>query len=183
MGFVEGRLARGYVGASLLFLASWACNDYFLRFSGSYVNSTMFRIIGQAYSGDMPVYIAISARRRDGEILGGGYEHGEVTFNVPVQCSVRHPAVFDEKLLAGLSAAVAADSEVASLLRTTLPFVEVANTDDEEHSLLRRTRTRSSTSTSCCHGERGASRRFPYGTTHAGPDARTIRSGCCFVTR
>ena len=118
-------------GASLLFLASWACNDYFPRFSGSYVNSTMFRIIGQAYSGDMPVYIAISARRRDGEILGGGYEHGEVTFNVPVQRSVRHPAVFDEKLLAGLSAAVAADSEVASLLRTTLPFVEVANTDDD----------------------------------------------------
>ena len=118
-------------GASLLFLASWACNDYFPRFSGSYVNSTMFRIIGQAYSGDMPVYIAIPARRRDGETLDGGYEHGEFTFNVPVQCSILEPAVFDEDLLAGLSAAVAADSEVAGLLRTTLPFVEVANTDDD----------------------------------------------------
>ena len=118
-------------GASLLFLASWACNDYFPRFRRSYVNSTMFRIIGQAYSGDMPEGIAISARRRDGEILGGGYKHGEVTFNVPVQCSIREPAVFDEDFLAGLSAADAADSEVAGLLRTTLPFVEVANTDDD----------------------------------------------------
>ena len=118
-------------GASLLFLASWACNDYFPRFRRSYVNSTMFRIIGQAYSGDMPVHIAISARRRDRETLGGGYKHGEVTFNVPVQCSIREPAVFDEDFLAGLSAAVAADSEVAGLLRTTLPFVELANTDDD----------------------------------------------------
>ena len=118
-------------GASLLFLASWACNDYFPRFGGSYVNSTMFRIIGQAYSGDMPVHIAISARRRDGETLGGGYKHGEVTFNVPVQCSIRETAVFDEDFLAGLSAAVAADSAVAGRLRTTLPFVELANTDDD----------------------------------------------------
>ena len=122
-------------GASLLFLASWACNDYFPRFRRSYVNSTMFRIIGQAYSGDMPVGIAISARRRDGETLGGGYKHGEVTFNLPVQCSIREPAVFDEDFLedflAGLSAAGAADSEVAGLLRTTLPFVELANTDDD----------------------------------------------------
>ena len=118
-------------GASLLFLASWACNDYFPRFGGSYVNSTMFRIIGQAYSGDMPVDIAISARRRDGETLGFGYKHGEVTFNVPVQCSIRETAVFDEDFVAGLSAAVAADSAVAGLLRTTLPFVELANTDDD----------------------------------------------------
>ena len=51
-------------GASLLFLASWACNDYFPQYGGlgSYVNSTMFRIIGQAYSGGMPVHIAIPAR-------------------------------------------------------------------------------------------------------------------------
>ena len=127
MGFVEGRtVPQSCGGASLLFLASWACNDYFPRFSGSYVNSTLFLIIGQAYSGDMPVYIAIPARRRDGETLDGGYEHGEVTFNVPVQCSIREPAVFDEDLLAGLSAAVAADSEVAGLLRMTLRFVEVA---------------------------------------------------------
>ena len=118
-------------GASLLFLVSWACNDYFPWYGGSYVNSTMFRIIGQAYSGDMPVHIAIPARRRDGESLDGGYKHGEITFNVPVQCSIRAPAVFDEDFLAGLSAAVAADSEVTSLLRTTLPFVEVANTDDD----------------------------------------------------
>ena len=117
--------------ASLLFLASWACNDYFPRFRRSYVNSTMFRIIGQAYSGDMPVDIAISARRRDGETLGFGYKHGEVTFNVPVQCSIRETAVFDEDFVAGLSAAVAADSAVAGLLRTTLPFVELANTDDD----------------------------------------------------
>ena len=122
-------------GASLLFLASWACNDYFPRFSRSYVNSTMFRIIGQAYSGDMPEGIAISARRRYGYTFGGGYKHGEVTFNLPVQCSITEPAVFDEDFLAdflaGLSAAVAADSKVADLLRTTLPFVELANTDDD----------------------------------------------------
>ena len=125
-------------GASLLFLASWACNDYFPRFGGlgSYVNSTMFRIIGQAYSGDMPVHITIPARRRDGETLDGGYEHGEVTFNLPVQCSIGEPASFDEDFLAGLSAAVEADSEVAGLLRTTLPFVELASSRPLESTVM-----------------------------------------------
>ena len=79
----------------------------------------------------MPVHIAIPARRRDGETLDGGYEHGEVKFNVPVQCSVGEAAAFDEGFLAGLSAAVGADSDVAGRLRTAPPFVEVANTDDD----------------------------------------------------
>lgn len=117
--------------ASLLFLGSWSCNDYYPRFGGEYVNSTNFRIVGQAFSGAMPSYIAVSARRRDGSTTDGGYEHGEFKFSLPPQISIREPASVDEKFLDALDAAHAAGSTVIERLRTALPFVELANTDDE----------------------------------------------------
>jgi hypothetical protein len=116
---------------SLLYLASWSCNDYYPRFGGDYVNSSNFRVVGQAYSGSMPGYIAVSARRRDGSTTDGGYEHGEFKFSLPLQVSIREAASVDMKLLAALDAANASGSTVIDRLRTALPFVELANTDDE----------------------------------------------------
>lgn len=116
---------------SLLFLASWSCNDYYPRFGGNYLNSTNFRVVGQSYSGSMPGYIAVSARRRDGSTTDGGYEHGEFTFSLPLQVSIRELASVDLRFLVALDAAHAAGSTVIDRLRTVLPFVELANTDDE----------------------------------------------------
>src|SRR5262245_15158841 len=82
--------------SSLSFLAPWS--------------DTAFRAVGQAYTGASPVYIAVSARRRAGRSLDGGDEHGEFKFSMPVQVSVRDAAHVDEKLLAGLDAANAANS-------------------------------------------------------------------------
>lgn len=117
--------------ASLLFLASWSCNDYYPRFGGDYVNSSNFRVVGQAYSGSTPGYIAVSARRRDGSTTDGGYEHGEFKFSLPLQVSIGDAASVDVKLLAALDAANASGSTVIDRLRTALPFVELANTDDD----------------------------------------------------
>ncbi|MEW6321672.1 MAG: hypothetical protein AB1635_11375 [Acidobacteriota bacterium] len=116
---------------SLLFLASWACNDYYSQFAGRYVNSTNFRIVGQKYRGSDPKYISVSARRRFGSSTDGGYEHGEFKFTLPVQVSVRETASVDAGLLAGLDVAQGSGSAVLERLRTALPFVELANTDDE----------------------------------------------------
>ena len=93
-----------------MYLASWSCNDYYPRFGGEYVNSSSFRIVGQAYRGSMPGYIAVSARRRDGSTTDGGYEHGEFKFSLPVQISIREPASFDVKFLDALDAANVAGS-------------------------------------------------------------------------
>jgi hypothetical protein len=117
--------------ASLLFLASWSENEYFPRFGGHYVNSTAFRAVGQAYTGASPVYIAVSARRRYGRTLDAGYEHGELKFSMPVQVSIRDAAQVDEGLLAALDAANTANSLTLDRLRSALPFVELANTDDD----------------------------------------------------
>jgi hypothetical protein len=117
--------------SSLLFLASWSENEYFHPFGGQYVNSTAFRAVGQAYTGASPVNIAVSARRRAGGSLDGGYEHGEFKFNMPVQVSVRDAGDVDEGLLAALDAANAANSLTIDRLRSALPFVELANTDDD----------------------------------------------------
>jgi hypothetical protein len=117
--------------AQLLFLSSWACNEYFARFGGTYVNSSSFRVIGQAFSGDVPGFIALGARRRDGRSLDGGYEHGDVQFNLPLQCSVNDVAQVDEAFLAALGKAHSANSATIQRLRTALPFVQLANTDDE----------------------------------------------------
>lgn len=117
--------------ASLLFLASWACNDYLRAFGGAYVNSSNFRVVGQRFKGPSPTYISISARRRDGHSMDGGYKHGELKFTLPVQCSARDPATVDEAFLKALDASNAADADVIGRLRTSLPFVQLANTDDD----------------------------------------------------
>jgi hypothetical protein len=116
---------------SLLFLASWARNEYFARFGGPYVNSSQFRLVAQAYRGDMPHYISLSARRRDGGTLDGGYVHGELKFYMPVQVSLGDYAEIDDVLLTALEAASTAGSPIIDGLRTALPFVELANTDDD----------------------------------------------------
>lgn len=117
--------------ASLLFLTSWSCNEYLPRFLGNYVNSTQFRVVGQRYQGDMPDYLAFTARRRDGGITDGGYEHGELKFGLPPQLLLGSPAIVDEPFLSALDAAVTAKLPLVDRLRTALPFVEVANSDDD----------------------------------------------------
>jgi hypothetical protein len=117
--------------ASLLFLASWSSNDYYPRFGGEYVNSSNFRIVAQAFSGATPGYITISARRREGSTTHGGYQHGEFKFSLPLQISLREPASVDGSLLAALDAAQGTGSRVIEQLRTALPFVELANTDED----------------------------------------------------
>lgn len=116
--------------SSLLFLAAWACNRYLQRFGGPYVNSSNFRIVGQMFQGAVPHYISVSSRRRDGSTMDGGYKHGEFKFNLPLQVSVRNFAVVDQALLAALDASNAGPGMV-DFLRTALPFVQLANTDDD----------------------------------------------------
>ena len=115
--------------ASLLFLASWTGNQYFSR--GAYTNSSSFRVVAQAFTGDKPVYMAVGARRRDGYTWDGGYQHGELHFSTPVQCPLRDAVVVDTQLLAALNKALASDSETIGRLRTALPFVQLTNTDDD----------------------------------------------------
>ncbi|HKW00002.1 MAG TPA: hypothetical protein VJN96_09255 [Vicinamibacterales bacterium] len=117
--------------ASLLFLACWSANRYFESGTRRYVNSSAFRIVGQSYSGALPDHIAVSARRRDGGWLDGGYEHGAFKFSTPLQCSVRTPATIDESFLCGLEAAQTAGSPTIGLLESALRFVGLANTDDD----------------------------------------------------
>lgn len=117
--------------ASLLFLSCWASNHYFRRFGSSYVNSTMFRFIGQSFTGEVPDYITLSARRRDGRSMDGGYRHGEVKFSVPNQCRPRERPTVDERLLDALNQARAVGSGLVPRLVTALQFVELANTDDD----------------------------------------------------
>src|SRR5436305_12512262 len=79
----------------------------------------------------MPTYISISARRLDGHSMDGGYKHGELTFNLPIQCSLRDNATVDEAFLNALDSANAAGAAIINRLRTALPFVQLANTDDD----------------------------------------------------
>lgn len=117
--------------ASLLFLASWASNQYFPRYAGPYVNSTNFRVVWQRFTGPSPTSIAVRARRRDGSQWTGGYQHGELTFNLPIHCSIRDYADVDDDFLNALDDADAGQARTIDRLRTALPFVLLANTDDE----------------------------------------------------
>jgi hypothetical protein len=88
-------------------------------------------LVGQSWSGAMPDHIAVSSRRRDGWTTAGGYKHGEFAFNVPPQVSLRDTATVDERLLAGLDASNARGTAAIDRLGTALPFVSLANTDDD----------------------------------------------------
>lgn len=116
---------------SLLFLASWAQNQYFPRFLGHYANSSSFRIVGQEFAGEKPAHMTIGARRRDGITWDAGYTHGELHFNTPVQCRIGHAFAVDEPFLAALNKAHTEGSATLERLRTSLPFVQLAHTDDD----------------------------------------------------
>lgn len=123
--------ATVFWAASLLFLACWANNQYFPRFSGRYANSTSFRVVAQAYRGDAPVYVTVGARRRHGITWDGGYKHGDMHFHTPIQCPIRDSFDVDEAFLAALDAALAGGSAAIQRLRNALPMVQLANTDDD----------------------------------------------------
>lgn len=121
--------------SALLFLASWAANEYVPRFFGPYVNSEQFRFVGQRFTGPMPNFIGLVSRRRDGSKWDGGYQHGKVNFSIPLQCSTRDAATIDKPFLAALDAANAAKSVTMERLRTALVFVQRANADDDAMTL------------------------------------------------
>lgn len=127
----ERELPQVEWAASLLFLASWACNEYFSRLGGPYVNATHFRVVGQRFTGEVPTYISVSARRRDGHTMDGGYRHGEFTFHLPIQCPIRDAADVDAEFLEALNRAHTAGAALTNRLQTALPFVQLANTDDD----------------------------------------------------
>lgn len=115
--------------ARLLFLSCWAANEYFIDGGGHYVNSIPFRPIWQRFSGGP--WVALTSRRRYGHSTNGGYEHGKIKFNRPLQCGIDSANV-DKPLLQALDAANSAGtSSTIQRLVNALPFVELANTDDD----------------------------------------------------
>ena len=108
----EDRIEAVRWASSLLFLASWAANDYFTLI-GSYVNDTNFQLYFQRFT-EPPEYVSLSYRRRDGRVLYGGPKHGQMHSTVPLYASSSKFHV-EAGFLAGLNAAVYAS------------FVEMAN--------------------------------------------------------
>jgi hypothetical protein len=68
--------------ARLLFLASWASNQYYDRFGGHYIGSVPFRPLWQRFTDSS--FIGLTAKRREGHRKDRGYEHGEIKFNLPL---------------------------------------------------------------------------------------------------
>lgn len=114
---------------SLLFLSAFATNDYF-RNAGSYVASSNFRVMWQAFTDEVS-WISPVWRRRDGHTQSGGYEHGKVKFVKPLQCTLNDPAMIDQRFLEALDLAVRAGTETTGRLRKAVSFVVLANSDDD----------------------------------------------------
>ena len=113
---------------SLLFLASWAKNEYYSQ-SSSYINSSTFRIIFQKIS--LPVNrLTILSRRRDGNKYSTLINNQKIMFNMPWQCSQRNPVAVDTAFLEALNSGCSKGSNTIKRLTFALPFVELANTDD-----------------------------------------------------
>ncbi len=120
--------------ASVLFFCSWALNDYYTQL-GSYTNSSIFNVVGQHFSAQDPRGIALTLRRRDGETLSGGYNHGDVRFVCPPQYAINFQTRVDENLLSSLLEARNRSIRLFDLLISVLGLLELANTDRDYMSL------------------------------------------------
>ena len=128
----EARVDAVRWASSLLFLTSWAANEYFTPI-GSYVNDTSFQLYFQRF--DEPVdFVSLSYRKRDGRVLYGGPKHGEIHFTMPLHSSSSQFRV-EVDFLAGLNAADAASSQIMESLKAVLPLVRLANTDNDVMTL------------------------------------------------
>lgn len=120
--------------SSLLFFCSWSLNDYYSQL-GSYSNSSMFNVVGQRFTLDSPEGVALTLRRRDGEILSGGYNHGHVRFVAPPQYAINRESRIDNDLLTAVIAATSQGLRVADILYSVLGLIELANTDRDYISI------------------------------------------------
>jgi hypothetical protein len=113
-----------------LFLASFSKNEYFAQIR-SYSNSSMFTVYHQSFN--RPVdSIAVSSRRRDGNVMDGGYRHGEIKFTKPVYANLTEEfCQFDVDLLAALERSSGKGSALMKRLRPALSFLSLANTDSD----------------------------------------------------
>ena len=129
--FSDGDTTRLHQSTALLFLSAISENSYFHPLA-QYVNDSIFQLFFQRFT-KHERGIALSSRRREGETLWGGYNHGEAKFQTPLQCeaSGRYPIHLSMPLLDGLNAMFATNSDVAARLDAALPFFRQANTDND----------------------------------------------------
>jgi hypothetical protein len=118
--------------ALCLFAASAAAYDF--SDVGTYVNSTDFTLVVQRFT-EPASSIAICARRRDGRVLIGGYEHQKVRVSMPPQCHAPRPVSPDTQLLEALLAEE--NSALGPKLATALPYFSLAWSDMD--AMLERT--------------------------------------------
>ena len=128
----EDRIDAVRWAASLLFLASWAGNEYFTPI-GSYVNDTNFQLYLQRFT-EPPEYVSLRYRKRDGRVLYGGPKHGQMHSTMPLYASSSQYHV-ETAFLSGLDAANIAGSPSVSDLKSVLPLVRLANTDNDVMTL------------------------------------------------
>jgi hypothetical protein len=75
--------------------------------------------------------ITLTLRRRDGQVLCGGYNHGEVRFVCPSQYEIDRQVNVDKQLLTSLLSAREQSSSIFDLLISVMGLLELANTDND----------------------------------------------------
>ena len=114
------------------FLAAFSRNNYFAQHS-TYINASALQPVFQRLR--IPLQgIALQHRRRDGSVLDGGYDHGDVKFSIPLECKSLRPSM-DPEFLNALGKAIKANTPFVRRLLTSLSFLRLANTDQAHMSL------------------------------------------------
>lgn len=113
----------------LLTFCGLATNEYFSQI-GHYTNSSAFQVLFQRFE-PRSEGIALTIRRRDGETLSGGYEHGQIKFSVPVQCSHLQPAHIDAALLATLDDCFKAPDALSRRLLQAISLYNQCHSDSD----------------------------------------------------
>lgn len=128
----KGDLEKVEHDLALFFLATFASNDYGGQHS-TYCNSSPFQPLFQNLT-IPPRGMAIQQIRRNGKLLDGGYDHGDLIFSRPLECESLKPEV-DKVFLSGLDSVAKSKNDLYRRILNSLSFMRLANTDSAHMSL------------------------------------------------
>jgi hypothetical protein len=125
----EDEINIAFSAARTLALAAMSEQRFFEGHFASHINATAFRPIGQRISSPN-TRIALSIPWRDGGLMAGGWNFGQVVFQEPLLVHGTKSPEIPRRFLAALEQARQGEAEIWDAIEASLPIWLLGNSED-----------------------------------------------------